>query len=85
MSDHQFDIDFLLEGCIDDISFQHDKSTSELSKNNSSLGSAEDEIMDTSFTDYDEVSDGLELLLDDLINYESGKTSRLEKELLLDS
>ncbi|XP_071159038.1 uncharacterized protein [Mytilus edulis] len=85
VSDHQFDIDFLLEGCIDDISFQHDKSTSELSKNNSSLGSAEDEIMDTSFTDYDEVSDGLELLLDDLINYESGKTSRLEKELLLDS
>lgn len=74
-----------MEGCIDDISFQHDKSTSELSKNNSSLGSAEDEIMDTSFTDYDEVSDGLELLLDDLINYESGKTSRLEKELLLDS
>ncbi|XP_052106809.1 uncharacterized protein LOC127739231 [Mytilus californianus] len=84
VSDHQLDL--LLESCIDDISFQH-KSTSELSKNESSLGSAEDEIMDISLpvsSDYDEVNDGLEILLGDLINYESGKRSILEKELLLD-
>ncbi|XP_063418627.1 uncharacterized protein LOC134701409 [Mytilus trossulus] len=86
-SDHQFDIDFLLEGCIDDISFQQDKSTSELLKDESSLGSIEDEIMDINLpvsSDNDEVDNGLEIFLTDFINYESGKRSRIEKELLLD-
>lgn len=88
VSDNHFDVDFLLENCIHDITFQH-KSTTETSKTESSLGSAEDEVlMDISLpvsSDNDEVDDGLEIFLTDFINYESGKRSRLEKELLLDS
>lgn len=87
VSDNQFDINFLLENCIHDITFQH-KSTTETSKTESSLGSAEDELMDISLpvsSDNDEVDDGLEIFLTDFINYESGKRSRLEKELLLDN
>lgn len=87
VSDNQFDIDFLLENWIHDITFQH-KSTTETSKIESSLGSAEDELMDISLpvsSDNDEVDDGLEIFLTDFINYESGKRSRLEKELLLDN